>query len=539
MNCQTDQTRHAAALLEWTELLGQPFVIAQTAALEAAETATFQTTQRIPVILRPENREQVSEVVRIANRHRFPLYPVSSGKNWGYGSRVPVVGGCALLDLSRMNRITGFSERLGYVTVQPGVTQADLFAFLQRENSKLWMDATGSSPDCSLIGNTMERGFGHTPYGDHFANVCGLEVILGNGDLIRTGYAGLPNARAGQVYRWGVGPSLDGLFSQSNFGIVTEMTLWLMPAPAYFQAFFFQCDREDGLRALIDALRPLRLDGTLRSAVHIANDYKVLAGIQQFPWGEPMPLSRESMKTLRRQLKFSRWSGSGALYGTRRQVAEARRLLRGAVAKSVDKLQFLDDRMLSFASNFKGVYKAFTGLDLTRTLELVRPVYGLLKGVPTRETLGSVYWRKRMPVPPDPHPDRDGCGVLWAAPVAPLDGGEAENLVKTAEHILFDSGFEPQISLTLLTERSLACVISISYDRAVAGEDARAMACYHRLQSHLEREGYYSYRLGIAAMEKQTLQPAYSNLLRSFRKAVDPNEILAPGRYVPVSDSPR
>ena len=126
------------------------------------------------------------------------------------------------------------------------------------------MDATGSSPDCSLIGNAMERGFGHTPYGDHFAQVCNLEAVLANGDLIRTGYGSLAAPQAAQVYKWGNGPSLDGLFSQSNFGIVTEMTIWLMPAPKYFQAFFFQCDREEGIAEVVEALRPLRMDDTQR-----------------------------------------------------------------------------------------------------------------------------------------------------------------------------------------------------------------------------------------------------------------------------------
>jgi 4-cresol dehydrogenase (hydroxylating) len=467
----------------------------------------------------------------------MPLYPVSSGKNWGYGSGVPVRSNCAVVDLSRLNRITDFSERLGYVTVQPGVTQADLFTFLEERKSALWMDATGSSPDCSLIGNAMERGFGHTPYGDHFAHVCDLEVVLASGDLIRTGYGSLARSKAGRVNKWGKGPSLDGLFSQSNFGIVTEMTIWLMPAPRYFQAFFFQCDREESIAEVVEALRPLRMNGTLRSTVHIGNDYKVLAGIGQFPAGEQQPIRPERMKELRRELKFSRWSGSGGLYGTRRQVAEARRLLRAALAGKAEKLQFLDDRTLALAARFQSVYRIFTGLDLARTLELVRPVFGLLKGIPTRKTLGSVYWRKRMAVPDDPHPDRDRCGLLWIAPVAPMEGEHAARLAVLAESALLRSGFEPQLSFTLLTERSLACVISISYDRDVAGEDQRAMDCYLSLRRELEAEGYYSYRLGIADMDShldmEGKDTGYGKLLRSINQALDPNGILAPGRYVP------
>jgi 4-cresol dehydrogenase (hydroxylating) len=88
-----------------------------------------------------------------------------------------------------MNRILDFHEELGYVTVEPGVTQGQLMEFLRQRKSRLWMDGTGSSPQCSLIGNTIERGFGHTPYGDHFGNVCGFEVVLANGEAIETGLA--------------------------------------------------------------------------------------------------------------------------------------------------------------------------------------------------------------------------------------------------------------------------------------------------------------------------------------------------------------
>ena len=513
--------------------MGEDVVCQQRDQLQAAESATFGTQQKISFILRPRDRAGVVMAVRVANEYNLPLYPVSSGKNWGYGSRVPVVDGCALLDLSRLNRITELNEDLGYVTVEPGVTQQALFEYLRDRKSGLWIDATGSSPDCSLIGNAVERGFGHTPYSDHFANLCGLEVVLPNGDVVETGFAGLRGARTGGVYRWGVGPSLDGLFSQSNLGVVTRASVWLMPRPDYFQAFFFQSLDGDRLGELVNALRPLRMNGTLRSAVHIGNDYKVLAGTQQFPWEENQPLSRERMAHYRKKLKISQWSGSGALYGTRNQVAEARRLLRGALKGKVARLRFMDDRMIRLATNFRRPYRMITGLDLGRTLALLKPVYGLLKGVPTRETLGSAYWRMKMPIPSDPNPDRDGCGLLWMAPVAQLDGAEAKKLVTVAETSLLEHGFEPMISLTLLTERSLAAIVSISYDRNVLGEDEKAMACYRVLEQRLYENGFYPYRLSIASMKLQSERDAYSGLLRRIKTALDPNDILAPGRYVP------
>ena len=73
-----------------------------------------------------------------------PVYPISSGKNWGYGSRAR----CAtrvLLDLGRMNRILDFNEELAYVTIEPGVTQRQLYDFLSAR-SRLWMDSHRSEP---------------------------------------------------------------------------------------------------------------------------------------------------------------------------------------------------------------------------------------------------------------------------------------------------------------------------------------------------------------------------------------------------------
>jgi 4-cresol dehydrogenase (hydroxylating) flavoprotein subunit len=191
-----------AALLEWAGALGKDHVIADPPSLAAAQTATFATAQSVPAILRPASREEVQQCLRIANRRRVPVYPTSSGKNWGYGSRVPVMS-AVLLDLSRMNRILDFSEELGYVTVEPGVTQAQLYSYLRDRQSNLWMDATGASPDSSLIGNTMERGFGHTPYSDHLAHACDFEVVLPTGECVQTGLSRFAGAKAGRLYRGG------------------------------------------------------------------------------------------------------------------------------------------------------------------------------------------------------------------------------------------------------------------------------------------------------------------------------------------------
>jgi 4-cresol dehydrogenase (hydroxylating) len=530
-------TNNSLAMCEFESVVGAEHVSTHAGDLRAAERGTFPTGHRIPAIVRPANRAEVQECLRIANRRHCPLYPISSGRNWGYGSRVPASDGCVLLDLGRMNRIVDFSEELGYVTVEPGVTQSQLQAFLAEQKSRLWMDSTGASPECSLIGNAVERGFGHTPYGDHFAHSCALEVVLPSGEVLETGFARFPAASAAPLYRWGVGPVLDGLFSQSNLGVVTRMTIWLMPAPEYFQAYYFQCPEQTQLPAIIDALRPLRMNGTLRSSSHIGNDYKVLSALEQYPWKATCgrtPLQGDIMHKMRRELRIGAWNGSGALYGTKAQVKEARRLLTEALKGKAARLQFLDDDRLAMAERFAGIYQMLTGWNLKRTLAVLRPVYGLMKGIPTDRPLASTYWRKRMPPPQQMDPDRDGCGLLWCSPVAPNDGRHAKLITTLASEIMLRHGFEPMISLTVLTDRTLSCILSLGYDRDVPGEDDRAMTCYRELLDRLALQGYYSYRLSVGAMSSMGEPGTYHKVLESLKRMLDPAGILAPGRYVPA-----
>ena len=64
-----------------------------------------------------------------------------------------------------------------------------------------------------------------------------MEVVLANGEVVRTGMGAVPNAKSWQQNKWGCGPWVDGLFRQGNMGIVTKMGFYLMPRPeAYMSA---------------------------------------------------------------------------------------------------------------------------------------------------------------------------------------------------------------------------------------------------------------------------------------------------------------
>ena len=114
----------------------------------------------------PQSPEEVQAIIRIANEHKVPLWPISRGKNLGYGAAAPRMSGTVVLDLGRMKRILEVNERFGYCLIEPGVGFFDLFNYLQANKIPLWMSVPANAWG-SVVGNALERGYGYTPYGDN------------------------------------------------------------------------------------------------------------------------------------------------------------------------------------------------------------------------------------------------------------------------------------------------------------------------------------------------------------------------------------
>ncbi len=266
------------------EIVGLEGLLADPAAVEF-ETRTCIPYRQVPdCVVYPRSVEEVQKVVLLANELRVPIWPVSTGKNWGYGEKSACYQGGITMVLERMKRIEAVDETLGYAVIEPGVTYGDLNAHLKTHNLALWADCAGTTQSASVIGNALDKGRGLTPYADHFGCLCGMEVVLPNGSLLRTGNVTQTPNKVWNIYKWGVGPYLDGLFAQSNLGIVVKAGIWLMPAPEAFDFLAFEYSKSlDQFPALIDDLRRLVFQGVLRSRPHLANDFAMLCILSQYP----------------------------------------------------------------------------------------------------------------------------------------------------------------------------------------------------------------------------------------------------------------
>ncbi len=146
--------------------------------------------------------------------------------------------------------------------VEPGVSYFDLYRYVQERGLKVLLDL----PDPgwgSPVGNSLDHGVGYSTgeMRDHFGSHCGMEVVLPNGELIRTGMGAAPNAKTWQDYRYGAGPYVDGMFSQSNFGVVTKMGFWLNPLPDAYLMGTVTVPKHQDMIPLVDILNYLENSG--------------------------------------------------------------------------------------------------------------------------------------------------------------------------------------------------------------------------------------------------------------------------------------
>ncbi len=527
-------------------VIGAGYVLTAAAEREAHAKDTSQFHQLPLAVIYPGTAEQVAEVLRVATEFGLAVWPYSKGKNWGYGAHMPLGEHAIVLLLDRMNRILEVNEELAYAVIEPGVTQEELNAHLRSTGSRLWADCTDSTPQGSVIGNALERGVGYTPAWDHFGNLCGLEVVLPTGETVRTG-GGPPDSLSWHTYKWGTGPYLEGLFSQSNFGIVTRAGVWLMPAPAAVKCFICEVGDDRGLAPAVDAIRELALRGVLRRNVHLVNDVMFLAQLTQFPYDQldgATTLSPQALAGLRDRYRVAPWTVTGGLYGSHRQVRLAAREVRRALGRygrvqvfgvrGVSLLGWLADRWRSFG-RVPGLTRLLAAVThaSAEKLALIPALFDVLRGIPGERIVTFAYFKSRRPRPTsDVDPGRDGAGLTWMAVVSPLTGTHTRALADLCAPIFARHGFDFSITYIMVNPRTTLGLIELFYDREDPDQCARMPGLYDELASETLAAGYQQYRTSVWYGERILgASAALHRMLDTMKSAVDPHGILAPGRY--------
>jgi 4-cresol dehydrogenase (hydroxylating) len=508
MTRSSNDSRAVAAYVDAVEqALGPQSVSTDSEQCAAYGRHTLPVADTIPsAVLFPDSTDAVQTMVRLANEHKAPLFPIGMGRNLGLGSRAPMRSGQIVVDLGRrMNRILEINEELGFCVVEPGVTFDSLYAELERRGSELMMSPTAGPPDGSVLSNSLDKGGGSGPAGNHFDNLCGMEVVLGSGDVIRTGDGGLdvsshPNWH---VTKYSFGPALDGLFTQSNYGIVTRSGIWLTRRPKHIRLFFFAFPEDEDLGEIVDLIRPLKGGNQVATLIRATNDLYLLSSQERHPRSDIQnctPLSRDERRQLQKAYGVGSWTVSGAIYGeSEAATAQAMERVRRHFEAS-GKARYIADEEARVMPQFQAAVNSNSG----------RPAGG---------ELGMLKWRP-------------GDGAIWLTPGAPMIGSVVNDLQMKCRVIADANGLDYMASY-VCGPRFARSVHAIIYNRDDPKESAGADRCYRAMADAFRDQGIFvgrsptAYQAYHQAQRTQGVVRAAS----AIKKALDPNGIIAPGRY--------
>jgi (+)-pinoresinol hydroxylase len=479
----------------------------------------------------PDGVDQVQKVVRTANQYKIPIYPVSTGKNLGYGGAAPVYSGSVVLDLKRMNRILEVNEENAYALVEPGVSYFDLYRYIQEKGLKLWVDV----PDPgwgSPVGNALDRGGGYlmAHLRNHFDSHCGMEVVLASGEILRTGMGAMPGAKTWQNYKSGFGPWVDGIFSQSNFGVVTKMGFWLLPEPDGYLSGTVYVPRHADLIPLVKILNYLENTRVTNGMPDLGSPLLQIPMISEIDaWnrgeGPPPPDAELSgllgnseagyspeLEAYALQKSLSYWSCKLSFYGPGK-ANQANWEFAKEKFSAISGAKFVDNES----------YK------LPLTPEQREKVHKPQFGIPSLQMF-SIGARSRT----NPQPTN---GHMWFSPIIPRTGEAVFEANRVFNQAAKEFGL-PALAFSLPScywERAFIFIFAFPVTRDIE-TNKKNRAAFKKLVETAAEHGWGEYRTAPAYQD--TIMGTYSYnhhaLLRfdqALKDAVDPNGILSAGRY--------
>ncbi len=446
-------------------------------------------------IVRPESSEEVSEIVKIANKYNIPMVPRGGGADLVGGSVTQ--GGC-LLDLTRMNQIIEINETDYYCEVECGITWGSLLSQLHQKDLTTGVLGPGSGYSATIGGglSNSTAGFGSTKYG-LVPDIClGVEVVLPNpqGTVIRTGAAA--NKFAKPFCRYGVAPDFTGLFmgDVGTMGIKTKAFLRLFPETPFKQQRYYILNSND-YNKVYELMYKLRKH--IRDGLH---DVLVV------------PLILVQLLSTMTEFK-----------------PEKRPRLKGPVFSIL--LEAMDERVLEIYlekvdSIMKEEARPFEWQEIDTSLTLSKDWKFNLK-------FAYNYFNKYISITPP----KISCTTCHKVPISAIP-----EVAKSSAQ--FDNKYRgelPPDSMSLFATVIFLlpngnCVIVGGFNADNVEEQREtSMKMWHKKLRHQVRYGGVHYWLGEAIsqsiVEADAYTPEFIQFFKDMKKTVDPNYLLSPKKF--------
>ncbi len=510
------------------ELFSQNHILCDTKTISeyTANISAFQ--KRILGVFLPKNLEELKNILSFASKTKIPIYPISRGCNWGMGSKLPAKDDCLVVDLSKMNCIQHMDEEFGYVSIEPGVSQLELSQFLANKKSRWFIDVTGSSPHSSVIGNSLERGMSYS--GMRIEKVVNVSVLTTSGEIFTTGFN--PSSKLKNIYKYGIGPSYDGLFFQSNFGIIVGMTIQLERVPEHSFSYTLSFN-ESTLGQVAEVCGELLREGALTGIPHIFNKARLFSAAEPMLYESYEEHEKPDIVKLRLQLSKlfpNEWFLGGSIGGPKELNLSRIKLIKKKL-KPLGRLMVTTPKMQAWAHWITQFFR----MDLQRRLiEVTKPLSRVSYGVPSIGPMNSIHWQvfTSLANPQELlQPDLGSAGAIYISPLCPNRSEDIHGLLNLTKTILKAHEVPLNIALNMAKPNLLEGVLSLHFDKNSQSEE------FHRIHKELvsvfTKNGYSLYRGDIVS--GFDLMQSNNELNRSLTRAIkdyfDPKGIVSPGRY--------
>lgn len=329
---------------------------------------------------------------------------------------------------------------------------------------------------------TLDRGAGFTPTASHHEHIAGLEVVLANGDIVRTGQWAQSNSPSAHLSKFSFGPSPEGLFLQSNMGVVTKMGIWLTPQPQAYMSCSFDMPNAEDVGTICDVFGDMRRSGILPNIVYVFNiiEWSAIVGKRCELWDGEGPIPAPRIKQLQEEIDVGHWSVKFSLYGP-----------RAIIQAQYDEVQKIVTAKAP-TGRLKGHIFAGDGDRLLDPTTVTMPHGGMFVGVPS---LWSLPLTKYM-LPKD----GSGAGAHGAySAIIPLDGKVMVEWYECCQQVYQDEGLDAMTDF-FMHARHAVFVCMLCFDKTNQKQCEAVERIFHKLYKEGNKRGFSKYRAHVNHM---------------------------------------
>lgn len=376
-----------------------------------------------------------------------------------------------------------------------------------------------------------------------------MKGFWANGDNYTSSIAELDNTTeqlADKSYKWGLGPYLEGLFTQSNLGIVSQMTIRLAKKKPAFISFFIQLPSDSLLEPVIPLIQKVLSDYEgIVGSINLMDKRRLLSMFAENPNGGQCHrvMTNKQVDILAKEWQTPSWTIVGSIYGSQKVVNVVKNEIKKIFSQCQNKSIFSDSILITLGNKLTNVLPKhlMASVPFLKKVEYQLSSFEkgkeIMLGKPNRVALKLAYWRhadvskfngKYI------NPAKDKCGLLWYAPLIPMNPKAMREFVNFVRKTCPKYNIEPFITFTNLRHDCIDSTIPITFDSTnpIAVNDAHN--CLKELVEQGLALGYVPYRLNIDQqqwlLDKNT---PFWKTVNKLKGVLDPQNILSPGRYNP------